>query len=414
MPDSFGSLSSRGSVKSEHWHSKLMRSGSKRSHKSKTSLTEKQDHQEDRHHVESSHHDHDHSEASSVTSREEDETHAQLEALVTEAKTIDENIERATASSGDLRKRMDTVQAAFDVDLQETTKVAANDMVGLMLALEDLNQLEEERKALVSLCRQQSAGIASRLEVLHVKTEEVVDSADELRSEILKEKLQCETRAQRVSEILQTAHEIREEYEGWKKTEEENLAKAQESIAQSQKRLSEAEHQRDNAQHGRLVRDVLTLGIGELTDWGHYNKTIDDSTKIVAEAEASLATGEKRLFDASDRIDHVNNDLVAFDQLEKRLATEAQSLHDMHDHSEQIRLNTASLVEKPLDLSQFLSALAVNSHGLDVEANAEVFLKSAWSLMQFVESEKRAEGLAITNPETMRRMLGTVATVSVD
>jgi hypothetical protein len=158
----------------------------------------------------------------------------------------------------------------------------------------------------------------------------------------------------------------------------------------------------------QIVRNVFTLGLGELGDWGWVNGQIWEAEQLIASCEQTMTTScadmQKGQADLQGIQNEISNYQALYDRLDKyqhRVLAQQRLINPLRD-----QLNT--LQNNALDVSRYFSVLAAKGITIQLGLSAPELAQTFLNLQQLMSVESPHE-LLWARPVVMRTTLGMIA-----
>ncbi|KAJ7861792.1 hypothetical protein B0H14DRAFT_3615918 [Mycena olivaceomarginata] len=150
---------------------------------------------------------------------------------------------------------------------------------------------------------------------------------------------------------------------------------------EEKKAKKDAEEQRDDTEKLRIVRDVLTLGLGEAGDWGSLNDAMNYADQLIGYADTAIQASTK----AKDEAQAALTSMTAL----------AEQIHELENHA--------------LDVGLALGSLVGKSSVLPVLHTAQQLATSVLAIEAVAKTDNRLSGVFVDNPDTMDASLQAIA-----
>ena len=148
----------------------------------------------------------------------------------------------------------------------------------------------------------------------------------------------------------------------------------------------------------QLVRDIFTLGLGRLGDWGGLDAAIKYADKLVESCENELRVCEEDIRTARDNLAYIQSELVRFDQLQSNIKGYEGQLQSTNRQFIELNNKCRELTNLSFDISIFLGGLAARSETMRTKLTAAQFAKAVLSLQELMVTPTKVKGLLANNP----------------
>jgi hypothetical protein len=162
----------------------------------------------------------------------------------------------------------------------------------------------------------------------------------------------------------------------------------------------------------QIVRDIFTLGLGELGDWGGINAQIDYANKLIQSCQNDLQTCQNALREAEQAIENIEAEITQYGQLQTSLNAYLPRLRELKQQADDLRQRNQETCNKSLDVAGFLSILVAKGEALQLGLTAEDFAQRVLAI-QKVLNGKRPQGLMWDRPGQLQSTLEMIASSSV-
>lgn len=168
----------------------------------------------------------------------------------------------------------------------------------------------------------------------------------------------------------------------------------------------------------KTIRNIFTLGIGELFDWGSLNIEIEKAGKLVTDTENRQAQCERDLGSAKSDVWRVENDISQLNALQNKINSDNTSLDREACSVGQLMDNVLALQNVAGVTSQHLCAIDGMASVLFVKRTAAQIEESVAEIQGLAMKFERAVGdiypvgslrIAPESPNIFKRSVGWVS-----
>ncbi|KAF8212637.1 hypothetical protein K438DRAFT_1957251 [Mycena galopus ATCC 62051] len=231
----------------------------------------------------------------------------------------------------------------------------------------------------------------------------------QLATDITYQQSTIELRMTRITGLLAVQVDMRKDREDEVKMREAEITTAQNSINVLSKAKRDAEGQRDETKHLIIVRNILTLGLGEAGDWGNLNAALRAANKIISDAEAQVVISRQAKADAeaaarvlTTEIQRLTNMKAEFERLGPVLRNQARVTSELTASNNTFRNNASQL-------STVMGELVAQSSILPAQHTARELAAKILEIRSVIKTQSMLTGLFVTNPEILDNSLKAIA-----
>ncbi|KAG9311530.1 hypothetical protein JVU11DRAFT_7734 [Chiua virens] len=355
----------------------------------------------------------------------------QINVLASEAAGIQEDIEEASARCASLEMLLVTLESESATLLREDATPAMDALLSLVRRIESLHQATQDRKtsalmayrdptlALVEIqayapflnaCKSQSRVVFAHFQSLNEKARGLTQRFTELTTDFTFEISAAQERIEKLQNMMRLAATLRDGVESQRTIWHEQQQIAEAHIQEARGTIRSAESKRDSTESARVVRNILTFGLGEIFDIFDLNEEIEEAQRTVARAEQNVRECEQSILRAIAAVQQINDQVELLDTLGATVHTQDLTLQASVTHRQEIRTRTIDLANASLDVSLFVGTLAAKSETLAVHHTAQEFARSVLAFGSLVVSEERFNELLLQHdPEALQETLGMIA-----
>ncbi|KAJ7450632.1 hypothetical protein FB451DRAFT_1052192 [Mycena latifolia] len=338
-----------------------------------------------------------------------------LNQLIDEAKGITDGLRGGAMRNVELTRQVQILTAELTATMHAPAEAAVAGVVALAHSVEDLSRATgTARDALVKKCKGQSVTVSKRFEDLHTKAHDILGRTTKLATDITYQETTDQSKIKRVGEMLQVSKAMQVSEDKVRQMREDRIADAQDHIRVAQQTLEEAKKKKAQAKKARTIRDIFTLGLGELGDWGGLNEAINYADGLIKSANANLASCQTGLAQAQANLNSINEELNRFAQLQNALGGLGPALRAQAGSMDALRKRITDLENHALDAGVFLASLAGKASVLAVQHTAKQLAASVLAIEGLMGTGSKLTGVLADHPETMDTTLQAIASSAVE
>ncbi|KAJ7203355.1 hypothetical protein GGX14DRAFT_369556 [Mycena pura] len=338
-----------------------------------------------------------------------------LKQLIAEAGLMSEYITSAGRQNESLIRQVAELSNELTVKLHAPAEDALAGILTLARLVYELSGAAgAENKALVAKCKGQSVVVGKRFENLHTLAHNILSKSTAVATDITYQEASTQSRMKRVGEMLDISRAMQLIEENVRQMRLDRIEDARDHIRMAENTRREAEHKRDEAQAARIVRDIFTLGLGELNDWGGLNEAINYADQLINSANANLSSCETGLAQAQANVNAVNEELSSFNALRDVLGGFGPTLRAQADSMNALTQRILDLENHALDAGVFLSRLAGKASVLGVQHSAKQLAASVLAIEGLMGTGSTVTGVLVDNPDSLDAALQTIAQSAVE
>ncbi|KAJ7242718.1 hypothetical protein C8J57DRAFT_1726275 [Mycena rebaudengoi] len=333
-----------------------------------------------------------------------------LDQLVAQAKVVSDSITAIVQENAALAASVTTLSGSLTSELHVPAEEAVAGMKVLALSVEALSKASGSDSApLVKRCKGQSVTVAHRFDVLYTKAHAMLGDGTNLATDITYQESVVQLKITRVEAIRKQAQVLQQGDEKLIKEYETEIQSLQSQIGFIEQAKQHARAAMTETEGIRIVRDIFTLGLGEIGDWGGLNEAIHYAdTQIgmcnteIADTQADIATAQSAIDGIKVELGHFADLKTQLDGFDPILQAQTTILLPMATHITEIE-------NKALDLATALSNLAAEGDVLFVQHKARQLAGSVVAIEQWMGTSSQLSGVFIDNPESMDATLEATA-----
>ena len=161
----------------------------------------------------------------------------------------------------------------------------------------------------------------------------------------------------------------------------------------------------------QVVRNIFTLGLGEVFDFFDLNEEIESAERTVASAEQNVRSCEQSIQRAVVALQRINDEVARLNTLGNTVHAQEATLQASVTHGQALRTRTIDLTNASLDVSLFVGTLAAKSETLAVHHTAQEFAQGVLNFGRLIVSDKMLNGLLLVqqDPGALQETLDLIA-----
>ncbi|KAG6379915.1 hypothetical protein JVT61DRAFT_10481 [Boletus reticuloceps] len=238
----------------------------------------------------------------------------QISALVSRAATMQQDIGDAADRCTCFERSLATLQSESDILLTQDAAPAMDTLLMLVNSIESLHQVTQDQRTSALLTSRDPTSAVCRQS--SEKARNLTQKFSELATDFTFEISLAQERIERLQNMVQLAKTLRngveserESWHGQKATAEEHIQQARETIRSAERKRDSVESARSDAGSlDQVVRNIFTLGLGEVFDFFDLNEEIEDAERTVASAEKNARACEQSIRRAVDALQRINGE----------------------------------------------------------------------------------------------------------
>ncbi|KAF8438908.1 hypothetical protein L210DRAFT_2234242 [Boletus edulis BED1] len=355
----------------------------------------------------------------------------QISALVSRAATMQQDIEDAADRCTCFERSLATLQSESDILLTQDAAPAMDTLLVLVNSVESLHQVTQDQRTsalltsrdptsafaavqvrapLVTACKSQSRIVFAHFQSLSEKARNLTQKFSELATDFTFEISLAQERIERLQNMVQLAKTLRNGVESERESWHGQKATAEEHIQQARETIRSAERKRDSAESARVVRNIFTLGLGEVFDFFDLNEEIENAERRVASAEQNAHACKQSIQRAVAALQRINGEVARLNSLGDTVYAQETTLQASVTHGQALRTRTIDLTNASLDVSLFVGTLAARSETLAVHHTAQEFAQGVLNFGRLMASDGRLNGLLVQHdPGVLQETLDMIA-----
>ncbi|KIO28093.1 hypothetical protein M407DRAFT_231350 [Tulasnella calospora MUT 4182] len=335
-----------------------------------------------------------------------------LEDLIVQSNVLGNEIQTASGLCQKYEDTSATLKNEIEVGLHGPADLAMQGISVLIQSVEKLYHSANDglvTDALVALCKGHSVVVGTRFKDLHQQSSAIMNRLNDLVLDVTHEAATAQSRIKHVGEMLTIAATMRASAEETRQMRLGRIEDAKAHITKARQTREEAERNKRSNQTGRIIRDIFTLGLGEIGDLGGFNEAIDYADKLINSAENNLHASETGLAEATAGLNNIDAELQRFTSLKATLDGYGPTLTAQVTLTTGLRTKTMQLVNISLDISVFLGTLAAKTETLDLNSTAQKFAESILTIGTLIGTTVVIKGTLMERPEDMQKTLMLIA-----
>lgn len=339
-----------------------------------------------------------------------------LESLINESNALGNHIQTSDDLCNKYKGTSVTLKHDIEVGLHGPADLAIQGINVLIQSIEKLwhsASLGLQTDALVALCKGQGLVVGTRFSDLHNQSSTIMDRLNVLALDVTHEAATAQTRIKHIGEMLIIAASMRASAEETHHMRVNRIEDAKEHIRKAFQTKEAAERNKQANVTGRIIRDIFTLGLGEIGDLGGFNQAIDYANKLINSAENNLHACQMGLAEATAELDNINSELRRFTSLKATLDGYGPTLTAQVTLTTELRTKTLQLVNVSLDISIFLGTLAAKTETLNMNSTAQKFAEGILTIGTLIGTTIALKGTLMERPDDMQKTLELIASSPV-
>ena len=158
------------------------------------------------------------------------------------------------------------------------------------------------------------------------------------------------------------------------------------------------------------MRNIFTLGLGEVFDFFDLNEEIEDAERTVASAEQNVRACQESIQRAVAALQRINDEVARLNTLGNTVHAQETTLQASVTHGQALRTRTIDLTNASLDVTLFVGTLAARSETLAVHHTAQEFAKGVLNFGRLMVSDGKMNGLLLQqDPGALQETLDMIA-----
>ncbi|KAJ7342772.1 hypothetical protein DFH08DRAFT_962813 [Mycena albidolilacea] len=323
---------------------------------------------------------------------------------------LSSNITDLGAQNGALAEFCQKMSDRLPMELKPLAEAAVGGIQTLADSVEQLSTASgttfDQR---VKDCHDQSVTVAKQFKDLYNKAHTILANATNLATDITYQQSTIGLKKDRVKELLAISKVMREGEEKVVRMKQDEFTANQSHIDKLQKANKDAEEKRDDTEKLRIIRDVLTLGLGEAGDWGSLNDAMKYADQLIGYADTAIKASTKAKDEAQATVDALNAELTQYTQLKSDLEDFDPVLQSQLTSMTTLAKQIHELENRAFDAGLALGSLVGKSSVLPVLHTAQQLATSVVAIETVAETDNRLSGVFVDNPDTMDAFLQAIA-----
>ncbi|KAF7344118.1 Jacalin-type lectin domain-containing protein [Mycena venus] len=261
---------------------------------------------------------------------------------------------------------------------------------------------------LVDECVTQSDTVSEAFDTLYYRAFDIVEDAANLATEAIYQQSTVQSRMKRIGELRDVIEVL---IDGQKKAlemggDEYNTAAKTLGTLEAAKRAAE---DKDENIKLRIVRNVLTLGLGESGDLGDLNAAIKRCDQLIADCKTQIATGQAAKKEAWRRNSKGMGVLQEYWQLDSDLKATEPVLQFRLESLTGFATQIVQIENKALDIGLGLSALLGKASILPTQHTAAQLASNILDIQRLLKTDNRLTVVFVNNPAFLESSLKLIA-----
>ena len=155
---------------------------------------------------------------------------------------------------------------------------------------------------------------------------------------------------------------------------------------------------------------MLTLGIGEVFDFGGLNKRYEKAQRLIKNIVANMEECKRSVQRAKDALARTENEVKSLEGLRTSVNSQEETLQNCVESCNELHKLTIKFANVSVDVSVFLGILTVKSDKLDVSYTAQDFARNVLRFGKMTALEEKLEGLLLdSDPGALQETLDMIA-----
>ncbi|KAF8132680.1 hypothetical protein K438DRAFT_1642157 [Mycena galopus ATCC 62051] len=302
---------------------------------------------------------------------------------------------------------------ASTTDLRPLAETALAGMAVLAQSIENLSQAPGNIE-LMAKCKAQSQTVSNRFDELYKKAHTILVNTTNLATDITYQQSIIQLRMTRVTGLLKISAELRAGEEEVVQARQDEINSFQKSIDKLEKAKKDAQEKRDEAEKLRIVRDVFTLGLGEVGDWGNLKDAMAYGEKLIQKCNEEVSTSQKAKKTAQDAVEAISAELTRYTTLKSDLDGFDPLLQSQLNDLISLAGDVKKFADSAMDVGVLLSALLGDASVLPVKHTAQQLATSVLAIQNQIGTQSKLSGVFVTNPDGMEITLQAIANSTVE
>ncbi|KAF7368250.1 hypothetical protein MVEN_00145100 [Mycena venus] len=337
-----------------------------------------------------------------------------LNQLVDQGNRISDNVTSIVAVNTSLSQSVQALSAKFQRELQSRADKAIKAIGVLAHSIEDLSKASEPADSLVALCKGQSVAVSKVFDGLYDMSKAIAEEGVDLATDITYQQAVIELRIVRVETIRTLSETMRTNEEKVVKFHQEEITNYEAHIKTLEKAKQDAKDKQDEAERLRILRDVFTLGLGEIGDWGNLKDAMNYADALISKSNNEIKTNRTEIQTAQTAIGEINKRLERFTQLKSQLDGFGPVLNKQTEIMIALADRVKQMQNHILDVGVFLAGLVGKASVLAVKHAARDLATSVLAIETTMITNTKLTGVFITNPDSMDVTLQAIANSPVE
>ncbi|KAH7884864.1 hypothetical protein F5I97DRAFT_1929696 [Phlebopus sp. FC_14] len=328
-----------------------------------------------------------------------------------------------------MSSRLNSLQQNSERLLRDDASKAMDALLTLVSGIEWLYNVTERQNAILGTCRDsqmtrtamqirssfavdckgQSRVVHNHFKYLHDKSRSLMEMYAELTTDLTHEITVAKGRIKRLHEMLQVAEQLRQGSEAQRQSLIDQKATAEAHVRTAEETRRAAERKQEGMESARVVRNIFTLGLGEVFDLFDLNEEIEDAERVIASTRRNVQQCEESIRNADAGLSCIKDEVQRLNDLRSCVQEQEGVLDNTVSQGEGIRARTIDLTNKALDVSVYVGKLAARSEMLRMNFTAEEFARGVLDFGRCMTMEGRVGGLLESHPGRLQGTLEMIA-----
>ncbi|KAK7054740.1 hypothetical protein VNI00_003203 [Paramarasmius palmivorus] len=358
-----------------------------------------------------------------------------VQACVTEADNIKKEVEIAKGSADTLLSQTQALQDDIDKGLKGPADHAMQGISVLSMSIENLyNQTkaapQPQKDAvdrLVKTCKNQALVVNKRFQSLHSEAVKLRERGSQLSTDLVAQIGTSDSRATRLTKLQgvsdglktsaqakasaarQVIYSSRNRYSRLKIAHSDRKTTAEQSVVNAQHTKSVAESKRDSAKTARILRDIFTLGFGEIDDWGGLNEAIDYANKLIDSCQRNVEAAQNDIQAADNTLTQVQHEIDTFPALQSAINSDKSALESVRTSAIQLEQKNLDLTNNAFDITIYLGGLVARTETVQTKLTASGFAQAILAIEQLLKTPTQVTGLIKDSPGQLENTMEMIA-----
>jgi len=290
------------------------------------------------------------------------------------------------------------IRPTVDAAIQQTIKLGES-AVSLSTAS------GSTRRQVIADCKGMSKKINSSFRAVYDIASRDLKGLDNIKTSTVYLRSQADTKEYRVRDMLQIAESSIASTRTLQNLKRDAVRVAERDISSAHETRRNAERDLAAKRRDRELRDIFSLGLGALGDWGGLNSAIAHAESIIRSADANLRSAHQAMELAQAAMRSIEHELQSLSNLKSRLGGLMGPLDALKWDLSNLLREVTELAKTALDITVFAGALVATSAPLEDIRTAADFARSIQKLQGIVNTNIKLVGAFISQVNIMNDAL---------